>query len=548
MLGVQQWEARYNGPGNSDDEAYFIAVDSNGNVYVTGRSIGNGTSFDFATIKYNSAGVMQWVARYNGPGNGSDWAKVIEVDDEGNVYVTGQSSGAGTSSDYATIKYDANGIEQWVARYDGAGSFDAANALALDQAGNVYVTGGSAASLTPDEADFAEDFDYATIKYDENGKEIWVKRYDGPIAGNLYDEANALAVDPSGNVYVTGRSVGSPAEDLDGLDYATIKYDANGNEQWLTRYNGPANSVDVPLSLALDAGNNVFVTGLSAAEPESENHDYATIGYDANGNVLWVARYNGPANSIDQAVFVTVDSAGNVYVTGRSVGIGTEFDIATIKYNSTGVEQWVVRYNGPANGYDASGSSITSHPLAVDESGNVYVTGTSLGIGSDVDYVTIKYSQLLFACGKNNDKVLICHKGKKTLCISNSDVADHIAHGDQMGECAADSAVTVISERTDVSGLTTALPARLRIFNAPNPVSAITKISYELPVDGNVSLKVYDMLGREIASLVNGGRKAGHYSLYFDASTLQKGVYNYRLTLTTKTKIWVQTMKMPVIK
>ncbi|MBE0433897.1 SBBP repeat-containing protein, partial [candidate division WOR-3 bacterium] len=101
------WVGRYNGPGNDYDEATSLAVDEQGNVYVTGSSIGSGTSLDYATIKYDSAGVEQWVQRYNGPANGDDWATSLAVDGQGNVYVTGPSIGSGTSLDYATIKYDS---------------------------------------------------------------------------------------------------------------------------------------------------------------------------------------------------------------------------------------------------------------------------------------------------------------------------------------------------------------------------------------------------------------------------------------------------------
>ena len=539
--GVQQWEARYNGPGNGDDDAFSIAVDNSGNVYVTGRSEGTETGFDYATIKYNSAGVIQWVARYNGPGNGFDFAKSIAVDAEGNVYVTGESVGAETSSDYATIKYNADGIEQWVARYDGPGRNDAANALALDAAGNVYVTGKSPVGVDLDE----QDADYTTIKYDNNGNELWVKRYDGPVAGNFHDEALAITVDESGNVYVTGRSASSNSEDAN--DYATVKYDANGNELWSARYNGPGNSIDDALSLAVDASQNVYVTGYSAAEPEETNYDYATIKYDVNGNEVWVRRYNGPANANDQATSLALDATGNVYVTGRSTGTGTQYDFATIKYNTTGDEQWVARYNGPANGNDGTGIFIgffTSHPIAVDDLNNVYVTGMSTGIGTGFDYTTIKYSQALTVCGNNNDKVLICHKGKKTLCINNSDVANHLAHGDQLGACTGDASVARVS--TELLGSTTE-PARFRMFNVPNPVAAITNIYYELPFDGYVSLQVFDMLGREIRRLVSAYQKAGYYNIYFDASALQKGVYNYRITVKTKTTIWVHTNKLSVL-
>lgn len=537
--GVQQWEARYNenDTGFSDDRAHAIAVDRWGNVYVTGGSeAGTRTQPDFATIKYNTDGVMQWVARYNGPGNGFDEAMSIGVDLEGNVYVTGVSADTGNTFQYTTIKYNANGIEQWVAKFGDPGNSSQANALALDDAGNVYVTGSSSTG-----GEF-ESSDYATIKYDNNGNELWVRRYDGPAEGNRLDIAQALALDESGNVYVTGFSAASNLA----ADYATIKYDTNGNEQWVARYNGPGNSHDQAFSVAVDTSLNVYVTGASRTASGEENDDYATIKYDANGNEVWVSRYNGPADNVDQAVALVLDSASNVYVTGRSVGIGTGLDFATIKYNTAGVEQWVVRYNGPENLDDGPGTStsfFTSHPIAVDGLGNVYVTGIS-----NFDYVTIKYSQAqaLPACGKNGDKVLICHKGKKTLCIKKSDVADHLSHGDQLGGCPAPSLITNNARTSQPIVSNRDLPASFRVTVIPNPAAITTKIFYELPIDGRVSIVVFDITGREIITLVDAGKQAGFHSTDFNVTILPKGLYYYRTTVKTAKKVWRQTGKITV--
>src|SRR5215471_11864065 len=136
--GVQQeWVAVYNG-GYGSDIASAVAVDGSGNVYVTGFSVGPGSCNlvcnDYATIKYDASGKQQWVARYNGPANDDDHATAIAVDASGNVYVTGSSIGtAWPDYDYATVKYDSSGQEQWVARYNGPGNdFDLANAIAVD--------------------------------------------------------------------------------------------------------------------------------------------------------------------------------------------------------------------------------------------------------------------------------------------------------------------------------------------------------------------------------------------------------------------------------
>jgi len=374
--GQEQWVARYNGPGNNDDEATALAIDGSGNVYVTGWSFNSGTYTDYATIKYNSTGEEQWVARYNVTGYSDDHATAIAIDGLGNVYVTGYSHGSGTGFDYATIKYNSTGEEQWVARYNGPGNNDdEAHALTVDGSGNVYVTGYSASSVI-----FPYNYDYATIKYNSTGVEQWVVRYNGP--GNSDDRATALAVDGSGNVYVTGYSYGSGTLN----DYATIKYNSTGEEQWVARYNGSWNSDDNASALVVDGSGNVYVTGLSFDSTSS--YDYATIKYNSSGVEQWVARYNGTWNFDDRATALAVDGSGNVYVTGYSYGSGTHYDYATIKYNSSGVEQWVARYNGPRN-YDDQ-----AYALAADGLGNVYVTGISYGSGTLYDYATIKYNSL----------------------------------------------------------------------------------------------------------------------------------------------------------
>ncbi|KPL24129.1 MAG: hypothetical protein AMS23_05940 [Bacteroides sp. SM1_62] len=239
------WVRRYNGPADTTDEAYAVAVDGSGNVYVTGKSWGSGTDYDYATIKYKPDGDTVWVRRYNGLADSTDEAYAVAVDSSGNVYVTGYSEGTGTNYDYATIKYYPNGDTAWVRRYDGPlNNVDEAMDIAIDDSNNVYVTGYSVGSGTG--------YDYATIKYKPNGDTAWARRYNGP--GNSVDAAHAIIVDDSGNVYVTGESFGSGTD----YDYATIKYKPDGDTAWVRRYNGPDNVGDVASAIVLDSSESTI--------------------------------------------------------------------------------------------------------------------------------------------------------------------------------------------------------------------------------------------------------------------------------------------------
>jgi hypothetical protein len=381
--GNQLWSARYDGPSGGHEYSTDIAIDSSGNVYVTGWSPGTTNTSpwaaDYATIAYDSVGNQLWVARYNSQFSMNDYATSMALGSSGNVYVTGYSQGSNTQYDYATVAYDSNGNELWVRRYDSpTGSSAHSNAIAVDSSGNVYVTGWSPypSALV----------DITTIAYDSNGTELWLARYDGPLNG--VDKGNAIAVDSSGNIYVTGTSSDTPFTKDN--DYVTVAYDSGGNELWATRYNGPEDLSDIPCAIAVDPSGNVYVTGKSYGTYGGvTEYDYATVAYSSAGNELWVRRYNGPGNIRDEANDIAIDLAGNVYVTGHTQKLGTSSDYATIAYNSNGTQLWEKIYDGQLNNYDEANA------ITVDSSGNVYVTGRSyVGIGpEDQDFVTIKYYQ-----------------------------------------------------------------------------------------------------------------------------------------------------------
>jgi hypothetical protein len=378
--GIQSWSARYDGPAHLGDYANAVAVDNGGNAYVTGYGYRGMVvkHSDYSTQKYDNSGKLVWDAQYDDRRNGNDEVTAMAVGKDGFVYITGRSEDSLTKTDvkhydYYTIKYNpSTGKVEWFARYDNnIKGLDEATAIAVDSEGNVYVTGRSQGSGT--------DYDYATIKYDKNGVQQWVSRYN---YNNGVDGAAAIAVDSAGNVYVTGRSQGSGTD----YDYATIKYDKNGVQQWVSRYNYN-NGVDEATAIALDSAGNVYVTGRS--QGNGTGFDYVTIKYGTSlGQELWASRYDNKINGADEATAIALDTQGNVYVTGRSQGSTTGLDYLTIKYDSAGKLVWRVRYNNSdKNGADEAAA------IALDSAGNVYVTGRSQGGTTGLDYATVKYKQ-----------------------------------------------------------------------------------------------------------------------------------------------------------
>jgi len=337
--GAPVWARTYNGTGNAGDRAYALALDGSGNVYVTGESWGSLGGWNYVTVKYDTNGNLLWTMSYNGTGNASDQAYALAIDGSGNVYVSGIARGALGGDNYATVKYDTNGTQLWAQEYNGTGnSTDRAWALALDGSGNVYVTGESWASLGG--------WNYATVKYTSGGTQLWAKEYDG--TGSGIDSARALTVDGSGNVYVTGRAQGAAA----GVNYGTVKYESGGTQLWAKEYNGTGNGNDSAYALAVDGSGNVYVTGSSMGASGGAN--YLTVKYDTNGIPLWVKEYNGTGNNGDSAFALAVDGGGNVYVTGYSMGASDGFNYVTVKYDTNGNPLWLEEYNGTGNGTDSA--------------------------------------------------------------------------------------------------------------------------------------------------------------------------------------------------
>jgi Secretion system C-terminal sorting domain/Beta-propeller repeat len=489
-LGNVRWMRFYNGTASLSDRANAMTVDGVGNVYITGTTTGIGSGNDLITIKYSHLGVLQWARIYSVPGTWNEEGWAIEIDDVRNVYVTGTRGSKDNGEDYVTIKYNESGVRQWVAGYDGPGhDGDYANSLAVDHLGNVFVTGISLITTSPGGSRAS---DYATVKYNSSGVQQWARAF----GGSGSDDANDIALDNSGNIYVTGHSFRSEGRG----DFATIKYNTSGTQLWVSYYNGPANEYDRGLSLAVDnSSGSIYVTGSSEASSSFLDTDYATIKYNLAGVQQWVSRYGGSALDQDEPTSIVLDVAGNVYVTGftstRSGGGFAAQNYTTLKLSPSGAQLWLISYDGPASDYDIANA------IAVDRLGNVYVTGKSTGIGTQRDFATIRYSQPV------------------------------------------KSARGIVTKTADIKPL-----LNFHVSSFPNPVSNSVRIQYEIPFDGRVAIRIYDILGREVSLLMDEQKQAGRHFKEYNASVLQKGIYYYKVSLKGEEKTETRSGEIVVVK
>ncbi len=394
-----------------------IAVDALGNVYICGyREISNNK--DFLLIKYNSAGNQQWIQNYS---NGNhDEAIALELDSAGNIYVTGRQSGVNYIFDWATLKYNSTGAQQWVDVFANASSSYSEEPvkMVIDQAGYVYVTGTAPIISTSNR-------DIYTIKYDQVGYRVWENIYqynlntsdEYPVDmavdgdGNVFitanivgngtgqdigiikinstgifvwetaidsiqqtDYARSIGIDPTGNnIYVAGDITVSTTGFLD-RDIIVIKLDTSGTEIARVVQDGPGNNFDLPYDLAVDLNGNVAITGMqSMNSANTANGDITSSYFNSQLISLWTRYNNGDSFTNDQGVDMVVDADGNSYVCGftRSGDIMFE-DLVVFKVNSSGQRIWKFIYTGNEETSSERGIAIT-----IDDQKNVYVTGST---------------------------------------------------------------------------------------------------------------------------------------------------------------------------
>ncbi len=508
--GVRQWVARYDGIGSTYESPWEMTVDPSGNTYITGVSkIASGDAI--FTMKYTPSGILQWVSRYNGSST-RNWPVGIKVDGAGNVYVLA-TNWLNSGYDYVTLKYDAQGHEEWAARYVHVpGGDNYAIALDLDQNGNVMVTG-STYEVTIGHI--------TTVKYGSGGQQLWVARY--PIETSFGDTPQAMAVNSQGEVFITGARQG---------ECITLKYSADGVEQWVTRYRTPQNEICWANAIALDRQGNTLVTGTCASQ--TMNPDCLTLKYNPLGKLVWAARYDGPSHHRDYGESIIVDGVGNVYVGGNSFGVAHN-TLMLIRYSPNGTQQWVARPGLP------EGSDNWVSNVELDSSANVLINATYSG-----SLRTTTFSP----DGTERRTIGYAISGIQAFDRSGKmHVAGVAWVGSQSMVIAAEFSVSPLPPLVDphVVSITSAVSQ-----NFPNPFNSSTIIDFTLATTQKVDLRIYDALGRLVTTLVSGELDQGDHYAVWNVKDFPSGVYFYRLQAgdasTSSARGFVEIKKMILLK
>lgn len=364
-----QWQVSFNGTGNFIDKPVDMELDASGNTYVTGSSY-DGSSYNWVTIKYDSNGSPLWTSTYGG--SGLDEASALVLDNSGNIVVTGYRHVGGSDYDIAVVKYNGTtGGVMWSHIFTGSTNFDTGNDVTVDNSNNIIIGGSYSFSAT--------DMDYIVLKYPSAGTTpTWT--YTNGSSNN--DEGKLVLTDAAGNIFLGGHS----HQGASFIDFMLLKFGPGGGAPTNSGYTDSGfNNLDTPHSMAFDGAGNVILAGQGFTTIQDEE-DYMLVKYNSNCVFQWRQLYAGNAEQLDRINAIVVDQTTNaIYVTGKSKTIASSEDYYTIAYNSAGVEQWSQTYTTAGLGFDEATD------ISLSSSGYVYVTGISNGGASGNDFLTVKY-------------------------------------------------------------------------------------------------------------------------------------------------------------
>lgn len=505
----QQWINTVNGSINNEDFFTKSAVDDSGNVYLTGTVYNSVTGRDILIRKYNSSGSLVWQHDYSSaPPDGQDVGIGI-LYKNGFVYITGDAEPTLNARDIIVMKRNAaTGSLIWSKTYNGIGNGnDHVASITLDNADNVYICGMSRNTAT--------DFDILIVKYNPSGGFQW----DFTGGGNGFDRGIDIKADNSGNVFACGTDVISNVFS----EIVTMKFQPDGTQMMQEYLDNGIDSNDFAVNIAIDVQGFVYTAG--NVETLNQGVNIALVKYNNAGVQQWVRYYNAASNGYDAVRDMKIDASGNIYMTGFSFSTVSNFDYITVKYNSAGTYLWAARYIGD---YLAGDNVATG--IALDGSGNIYVTGGSRESAAGSDITTIKYNNsgsMIWAMKQNGSVNTSYQENGRCISVDNINNVFVAGVNDQSDAIVMKYVQVPIGIQQTGNGI----PAKFMLMqNYPNPFNPVTNIEFSVPHSGNVKLAVYDILGREVLILADQKLNPGNYSYRFEAGNLSSGVYFYRIS------------------
>ena len=458
------------------------------------------------------------------------------------------------------------------------GAMDDRGAFVQQLTDESYIIAGTTTSYGSGEEDIY------LIKVDILGDTIWTKTF-----GYEYGDVGICVQRTSDQGFIIAGyklSSGMPS----GSDPQLIKSDPDGNQIWAKTY-GISSKNDYGYSVRQTSDGGYIIAGdINQGWPSNPQYDVYLLKTDSSGFEQWAKTYNGMDQDMGACVQLTSDDG---YVISGSTGPWGSFDVYFIKTNSSGDTLWTRTYGGTGsdqgscvqltsddgyiiagytNSYGNGGYDV--YLIKTDSSGDTLWTrtyggtdidyGTSLQQTSDDGYIIAGYTKsfgagdfdvYLIKTDSSGDTMWTKTYGGTSVDWANSvqQTSDggYIIAGYTKSFGAGDFDVYLI--KTDAFGLVTNIgetvpdvnPASFHLAqNYPNPFNPVTTIKYSVPTTSDISLVVYDILGREIQKLVNEEKLPGNYTVQFDGTGLSSGIYFYTLT----TGNFVESKKMTLMK
>lgn len=319
-----------------DQQGYDVAVNTSGDLYVTGELDG-----DLALIKCSSTGTNIW----NATTSLADEGFAIAIDSNSDsIYVLGREYSSGDNN-LVLFKFHANGTIIWNKSWGGS-DFDEGTDVAVDAAGNIYCVGSSNSFE-------AVSYDFTIIKVSPNGAIAWNTTWGS--SGTEYGKS--IGVDATGNIYCVGLTTMGVGDDI-----ALIKFHPDGTKAWNTTWGGL--NFDYPYDVKLDSNANIYCVGLTDSYGAGSD-DLLLLKFYPNGTLMWNVTWGGYAE--EKGVEIVIDSNDDIYCLGESASFGDPIkDLALVKFLSNSTRVWNITW-GTTNTENA-------HSLAINPCDELYVT------------------------------------------------------------------------------------------------------------------------------------------------------------------------------